>query len=182
MVKIGVLFLALACTVPAFSQSRVSLGPQIGIHKSQDADNATVMGGAAARFQLMPGLGVEGSINYREETYGYTTVKSWPLMVTGLIYPVPLIYGAMGTGWYNVTSVDNRYPPGYSGPGISSSETTQKVGWHFGGGVELPLQNLGRIVGDVRYVFLDYDFQTFPGTNGVNSDFYVITAGLQFDL
>jgi hypothetical protein len=48
--------------------------------------------------------------------------------------------------------------------------------------VELPLQNLGRLVGDVRYVFLDYDFQTFPGTNGVNSDFYVITVGLLFDL
>jgi opacity protein-like surface antigen len=182
MLKLGVFLLFVAGTATAVAQSGFSIGPEIGVHKSKDADDAKVLGGASARLSLMQGLGVEGSVQYREETYGYTTVKSWPLMVTGLVYPFPVAYGAIGAGWYNVTSVDNAYPPGYTGPGISSTETTQKFGWHFGGGVEIPIQHMGRIVGDVRYVFLDYDFKTFPGTNGLNYDFYVIKAGLMFDL
>ena len=62
------------------------------------------------------------------------------------------------------------------------SETKQQFGWHFGGGVELPLGSVGKLVGDIRYVFLNYNFKSFPGSNDVNSNFYVITAGILFGL
>ena len=165
-------------------QSGLSLGPEVGVYKSKDADNAKIMGGAALRLKLSDALGVEGSVNYREEQYsnGNLTAKSWPLMVTGLVYPLPVTYGAIGAGWYN-TTIDYNYPPGYNGGlGMNTSETKQKFGWHFGGGVELPVGDVGKVVGDIRYVFLDYNFKTVPGTNGLNSDFYVITAGLLFGL
>ena len=125
-------------------------------------------------------LGVEGSINYRNEEYagGSVNVRSWPVMVTGLIYPIPIAYGAIGAGWYN-----SRFEYNVTRLGLTlESETKQQFGWHFGGGVDIPLGSRAKLVGDVRYVFLDYDFKQFPGSSGLNADFYVITAGLLFGL
>jgi opacity protein-like surface antigen len=165
------------------SRGRIGFGPQLGLYKATDADNMRVMGGIALRMKLADALGVEGSINYREEEYsdGAITVRSWPVMVTGLLYPIPDLYGAVGAGWYN-TSIDYDFPKSISPLVTVQSETKQRFGWHFGGGLELPLGTVGKLVGDVRWVFLDYDFQQFPGSNGVKNDFYVITVGLMFGL
>jgi opacity protein-like surface antigen len=160
----------------------LGLGPQLGFQKAKDSDDLRLMPGAALRLKLGDALGVEGSINYREEKYRKSgvTVKTWPVMVTGLIYPIPIVYGAMGAGWYN-TSID--YDARILGSPVTlSSERKQRFGWHFGGGVEVPVGSTAKLVGDIRYVFLDYNFKTFPGSNGLNSDFYVITAGLLFGL
>lgn len=185
MIKQFVLTLGLfiLATLPVLAQSSMSVGPQVGIYKSRDADNMNVMGGAALRLNLQ-GLGIEGSVNYREESYDndHMTVKSLPVMVTGLLYVLPVVYGAVGAGWYN-SSIDYAYPPGYKGGlGNTSSETKQQFGWHFGGGADLPLGTSARLIGDIRYVFLDYNFTTIPGADGLNSNFYVITAGLLFNL
>jgi opacity protein-like surface antigen len=156
-----------------------SLGPQVGYYKAKDADDGSFMGGVAWRLKLMPVLGVEASINYRQESYAHNalTVRSWPVMVTGLIYPLPIVYGAIGAGWYSVTYDYNKdkLP-------LLKDETTQKVGWHFGAGVELPVGPKVRLTGDIRYVFLNYDFKEIPGSSAAKSDFTVITAGLQFVL
>lgn len=186
MNTIGVVFLLLL-TVSAVAQvqqrAQIGFGPQVGIFKAQDADNVSVMGGAALRLKLSEALGVEGSINYRRETYvnGKVTATSWPVMVTGLIYPVPVLYGAIGAGWYN-TSFEYNFPVGALGGPLSTDVTKQEFGWHFGGGFELPLGTVGSLVGDIRYVFLDYKFEDFPGSQNSKSDFYVITVGLLFGL
>lgn len=179
---LAVLFIFAA--VPVAAQGGLGFGPQVGIYKAQGADGVRVMPGVALRLKLSDVIGVEGSINYRKEEYGdgRVNVTSWPVMVTGLLYPVPVAYGAIGAGWYN-TTVDYNFPPGYlGGPTALGSETKQEFGWHFGGGVELPLGEVAKLVGDIRYVFLDYDFKNLPGNNGVESNFYVITAGLLFGL
>jgi opacity protein-like surface antigen len=155
----------------------IGLGPQVGYYKVQDADKGSTMGGAALRLKLM-GLGVEAAINYRQEKYadGALTVRSWPIMVTGLFYPLPFIYGAVGAGWYRLTfDYDQSKLP------LIQDETTKKMGWHFGGGVELPLGPV-KLTGDIRYVFLDYDFKQIPGTGDMKSNFTVITVGLLFGL
>lgn len=163
----------------ASPRGSLRLGPQVGFFKARDADAARAMWGAALRLKVSEALGAEGSINYRVEEYqaGAVTVKSWPVMVTGLLYPIPMIYGALGIGWYN-SSIDIGVMPGVT----LASETHQDIGWHFGGGVELPLGSAATVVGDVRYVFLNYDFQNLPGSSGVKSDFYVIDVGLLFAL
>lgn len=168
-------------TLMAFqvSAQSISLGPQAGYYKAQDADQGSWMGGIACRVKLTPVLGAEASINYRQETYAeeLLMVRSWPVMVTGLIYPLPIVYGAMGAGWYNVTYDfdQNRLP-------LFTDETTQKFGWHFGGGVELPAGSTIKLTGDIRYVFLNYDFKEIPGSSGLKSNFAVITVGLLFGL
>jgi opacity protein-like surface antigen len=161
------------------------IGPQLGWQKASDADNAKLMVGGAFRTKLSPAFGLEGSINYRSEDYdnGNVSVTSWPVMVTAMIYPVPIVYGAIGAGWYN-TSI--TYSPALHLFG-ANDETKQEFGWHFGGGLEIPLglsmRNPGAILtADIRYVFLNYDFQQFPGTSGLKNDFVYMTVGLLFSL
>jgi len=157
----------------------IGIGPQVGYYRAQDADEGNFTGGAAVRLKLIPFLGVEASIGYRQEKYAddLLTVRSWPVMVTGLIYPLPVIYGAMGFGWYNTTfDYDQDRLP------LLKDDTAQKVGWHFGGGVELPVGARVKLTADIRYVFLDYDFEDVPGSADMSSNFYVVTAGLLFGL
>lgn len=159
----------------------ISLGPQLGYQKARDADQGNFMGGAALRFKLIPAIGVEAAINYRQEKFANDalTVRSWPLMATGLIYPVPIVYGAMGFGWYNTTFDydQSKFPLQ-----VVDDETKREVGWHFGGGLELPVGSKSKFTADIRYVFLDYKFTQIPGSGDVNSNFYVITAGFLFGL
>ncbi len=179
-----IVILITVTVLPAAAQSSVSFGPQIGFYKSRDADQASGLGGLTLRSKLSDGFGLEGSINFRKEKYynGYVEVNSWPVMLTGLFYVAPIVYGAVGAGWYN-SNIEYHFPAGYpNAPLTITSETQQEFGWHFGGGVELPLGSSAKLVGDVKYVFLDYDFTNFPGSNGVNSNFYVLTIGLLFNL
>jgi opacity protein-like surface antigen len=104
-------------------------------------------------------------------------------MVTALLYPIDILYGAIGVGWYN-TAFDYK-PTIFNLNG--SSETEQKFGWHFGAGVQFPLggstDNPSSILtADLRYVFLNYDFRQMPGASNLKSDFVVLNIGLLFHL
>jgi opacity protein-like surface antigen len=154
-----------------------SFGPHVGISKARGED-ANVIGGAAFRLRLFPLLGVEGSIDYHKQDYGDAlTVRSWPVQVTGMLYVLPVAYAAIGAGWY-MTTFDYSSLPGV----VLDDRTEHDFGWHFGGGVEFPLGTAATLVADLRYVFLNYDFQTVPGTDNVDSDFYMATAGVLFNL
>lgn len=154
---------------------RIRLGPQVGYYKTQDADDGRFLFGAALRFKLSSALGVEGAINYRQEKYGNDalTVRSWPILVTGMFYPLPIVYGAVGAGWYNTTF-------DLDAPGVKN-ETKQEFGWHFGAGVELPIGGGSRLTGDLRYVFLNYSFDDIPFQE-VDSNFYMVSVGFLFGL
>lgn len=164
------------------SAQGLGLGPQLGFQKAADAEEGKLMGGVALRMKLSPALGVEGSINYRQEEYedGAVTVKSWPVMVTGMVYPIPVAYGLIGAGWYNTTMDYDEDM--FLGVVEIEDETTQNFGWHFGGGVEFPVGTNMKLAADIRYVFLDYDFEEAPGSEDVESDFFMINVGLLFGL
>ncbi len=159
----------------------LKFGPQVGYQKAQDADAGKVTFGAALRLKLTSAFGVEGTINYRQEKYsdGALTVRSWPVMASALIYPLPFIHGTMGAGWYN-TTLD--YDQTRLGLNAAKDETTQEFGWHFGGGAELPIGGKSKLAADIRYVFLNYDFKTLPGSRELKNDFYVATVGLMWGL
>jgi len=134
------------------------------------------------RAKLMPAIGVEGDIGYRQEKLGNDalTIRQWPVTVTGLLYPLPFLYGALGGGWYNTTF---DYADVYNKAGYAD-ETTRKFGWHLGAGVELPASHSIKLFGDVRYVFLDQKLKNLPDAvlDGDNANFYSINAGLLFRL
>jgi len=176
----AVIFLGILVLLPwsVRAQTDIYVGPHLGIQKSQDAQDPNYLVGATLRVRLMPVIGVEGDIGYRQEKYGSdaVTVKDWPVTVTGLIYPLPIIYGGIGGGWYN-TTLD--YADTYNDAGFDD-ETTQEFGWHLVVGTELPPMSNIRFFGDVRYVFLDRKFKDLPDAalDGVKSDFYSINVGL----
>lgn len=155
--------------------SSVSIGPHLGYYKAADADEGAFIGGATCRLKFSAVLGAEASVSYRQEKYlnNAVTVKSWPIMVTGLIYPVPYLYGAIGAGWYNVTYDFSREKLP-----LFTDETVQEFGWHLGIGAEVPVVENVKLTGDFRYVYLDYDFQEMPGSTNLRSNFLVLTVGL----
>ena len=177
--KVMITLAAVLVMLPQIQAQSINLGPEIGYQRAQDADEGKFMGGAALRLKLTPGFGAEVSINYRSESYlhGGLTVKSWPVMITALIYPIPIIYCAIGTGWYNTS-----FEFDHSGYPFASDETQQKIGWHFGGGLELPVGPSAKLIADIRYVFINYDFSGVPGLGETKSDFYVCSVGLLFGL
>jgi len=173
--------LIMLCVIPSSTTAqKIRVGPQIGLQKARDADTGNLLGGAALRLKLLPSLGVEGSIMYRQEQYfdGEATVRTWPVMATGMLYVFPFIYGAAGLGFYH-TTID--YPSDLNALGIRDN-TKEKVGWHFGGGTEIPLPTGAVLTGDIRYVFLNLNLQDLPNREHINSDFYMITAGFLFNL
>ncbi len=177
------LLAVLGCTLlPSLAHSQNAyLGPQLGIYNVPNADAARLTGGLALRLRLNEALGIEGSVNYRQEDYagGRVTVKSWPVMLSGLLYPLPMLYGVVGAGWYN-SAVE--YHLSRFGLADIDGQTEQKFGWHFGAGAELPVGRHAKLTGDIRYVFLNYDFKQFPGSPGAQSNFYVVSVGLLFGL
>lgn len=158
----------------ARAQLGPSFGPLVGFSKSSDTD-AKVLFGAALRLKFLSALAVEGSINYRSEDFAGVTVRSWPVQVTGLLYPLPIVHAAVGAGWYHTTF-------DFDEATLMSNDTQREFGWHFGGGVELPLGAAAVLTGDLRYVFIDYNFEAVPGSGDVKDDFYMVTAGLLFKL
>jgi opacity protein-like surface antigen len=173
--RICIAFIIGTFCIGSVSAQGIGVGPILGYQKASDADDGRLMFGAALRLKLSPGLGVEGSINYRQEKYadGLLTVKSWPVMASALLYPLPNVYGALGAGWYNTTfQYDRDQLP------MLGNKTKQEFGWHLGGGLELPFSSTSKITGDIRYVFIDYDIEELVEFNGVQNNFYVITVGL----
>jgi opacity protein-like surface antigen len=182
MFRKGLLITGIAIIILAVAQVEaqgVAIGPQVGYYKVQDADEGNFIGGVTIRFKAKSSFGLEASINYRQEKYANNslTVRSWPVMVTGLFYPLPIVYGAIGAGWYNTTFDynQNKLP-------FVKDKTSQEFGWHFGAGVDIPIGDKSSIIADIRYVFLNYNFEDFPGSNDLNSNFFVITAGFLFGL
>jgi opacity protein-like surface antigen len=178
-ILLGILILL---PLSARSQTNIYVGPHLGIQKSQDAKEASYLAGATLRLKLMSILGVEGDIGYRQEKYGsdVLTVREWPATVTGLLYPLPIIYGGVGGGWYNSTL---DYSDRYNQAGYKD-DTATKFGWHLVVGIELPASPKLKIFGDVRYVFLDRKFKNLPDAvlDGAKANFYSINIGLLFRL
>jgi len=169
-------------SVSANGQVGAYFGPHLGIQKPKEADKSNYLVGTTLRLKLLSVLGAEASISYRQEEYdaNNVTVRNWPVTVTGLLYPFPILYGGVGAGWYNTTF---DYDAMYNAIGYSD-ETKQEMGWHLGAGVELPVSSSVVLFGDVRYVFLDYEFKDLPNapSGKVDADFHSITAGLLFQL
>ena len=157
------------------------LGPELGYYKAKDADNGETLFGVQARLRFNKFFGIEGAIDYRQEDYmdGDVKVKTYPVQATALIFPIPIVYGAIGAGWYN-TKIE--YDSGlFDDDDFDADKTSQEFGYHFGGGVQVPLNEKVAISGDIRYVFLNYDFDEVPGED-VDANFYVIKASILFKL
>jgi opacity protein-like surface antigen len=173
-----ILFVLFVLTVSSIGAQTLSIGPQVGFLKSTDADKAVVMPALAARLDLL-NIGIEGSIGYKSEEYGDGMIKttSYPVLLTGMLGVFPFIHAEAGIGWYN-TKIEYKDALVQLG---AKDETKQEIGYHIGAGAEIPLGN-AILTGDLRYVFLDVDFNNTQKLFETKSNYYTICIGLLFKL
>jgi len=109
------------------------------------------------------------------------TMRSWPVQVSALLYPVPIVYGLAGAGWYHTTlDYDQTKMEELGGTAIPEDETTSTLGYHLGAGLEIPLSNM-KLTADVRYVFLNYDLDEIENLPETDHDFLAVTLGLLWE-
>jgi hypothetical protein len=106
-------------------------------------------GGAQVRLYLLRFFAIEGSADYRQNKFNGSTVHTYPVQVSGLLYLfpswrlTPFILG--GAGWY-YTTVD--------GPG-GFSDTTNRFGVHAGGGLQYFISRHFSVDSTYRYIWLE---------------------------
>jgi hypothetical protein len=154
----------------------VGIGPRYTYVMIQDSDETLHMGGAFLRARSAF-VGIEGSIDYHEEELPFDAeLRSWPVRASLLVYPLAPVYALAGLGWYNATL---DYPGGFP----LDDETDSQLGYHFGAGFEIPIANDISFTSDIRWLFIDYDFDEIPESVGeVDADAITVNAGLAIGL
>jgi opacity protein-like surface antigen len=165
-------------TVPALAEYKdrgpggVGIGPRLGwAEDSGFGEEALTVGGVLrARNNV---LGLEAAVAYRKESLSDDVeLRVWPVTVSALLFPLLPVYGLAGLGWYN-TTLD---VPDTSAFG---DETATELGYHLGAGIELPLSPQLRLASDVRWLFLEYEFEDIPESVGqVDADTLELSAAL----
>ncbi|MEX0851744.1 MAG: outer membrane protein [Bauldia sp.] len=166
---------------PAYSWS----GPYAGLTGGYGWSSGTVsgsgwLGGAYAGANFQTGtnlvLGVEGDFTFtgKSGTSGTTTISSpWNSTLRGRVgYATGrvLVYGTGGLAIGQVKAVDT---------GLASSETSTRLGWTAGAGVDVALtQNL---TGRLEYRYTNLGSTTFmPGTFSYASHDVMVGVGFKF--
>jgi opacity protein-like surface antigen len=164
--------LVLACIGTA--EAGLGVGARYSYVHNNGLDDNSSMIGVMVRLRHMMFFGLEAAIDHRrEEMNDGSKLNSTPLTASLMVYPVPFVYGLAGVGLYR-TSIETN-----SGAEASDSQ----IGYHYGAGVEVPLLPLLKLTGDIRYQFIDYEFEDIPGSLGkVDADGYAVSAGVIFYL
>jgi hypothetical protein len=139
------------------------------VHNNGIEDNSSMFG-AMVRLRHMTFFGLEGAIDYRKEEFDNgNELRSTPITASLMIYPIPVAYGLVGIGFYRSTLETTT--------GAEATDT--KIGYHYGIGAEVPLVPLVKLTGDIRYQFIDYEFEDIAESVGkVEADGYAISAGV----
>jgi opacity protein-like surface antigen len=155
----------------------VSLGGR-GMYFKPDDGTGVWSGGAQLRLHLTSVWAVEGSVDYRRETFdgGDTRVYNYPVQASLLAYLMPgspiSPFLLAGGGWY-YTRTDG--PNGYE-------QTQDRFGPHVGAGVEAYLNSSWSIDGTYRYIWVkDVESRNASLLDANYSDSgHMVTAGLNY--
>lgn len=108
-----------------------------------------------AFLRLGTTMALEGAVDYRKtELGGGAEMRTWPVTLSLVASPIPVLYGVAGVGWYNTTL---ELSPALGG----LEDTWREFGYHVGGGVQFPIVPYLSFVGDLRYSYVGYDFDEF---------------------
>ena len=151
----------------------VTLGGRAAYYRPKGADHGTLNGGAQLRLHVLPMLAVEGSVDYRQNKFGGTTVDVYPVQASLLLYLTPSWvvspYALGGVGWYYTH--------------VRGGDTTNRYGPHAGFGVEAALARHWTIDASYRYLWtqsLDAPTTTSPVGKNFSDHGYMLTAALNF--
>jgi opacity protein-like surface antigen len=151
------------------TQGGVGIGGRYSYVRNNGIEDNSDMLGVIVRLRQAMILGIEGAIDFREEELNDgSRLRATPITASLMLYPIPVAYGLAGIGLYR-TKLE-----------LDSDESTDtQLGYHFGGGIEAPIVPLLKFTADIRYQFIDYDFDDLPEAVGkFDADGYAISAGL----
>jgi hypothetical protein len=162
----------LALTSPARSGEII---PSLGLTKStEENSNTNLLGGLAVRADLATALKAEIGVQYRDEERFNDNLKirTWPIMASLWVQPLPMLYAGGGVGWYHTTYdwVDEPLAP--------EDETEQDFGVHLGGGFRVPLAPTISADLNGRYAFLGEVESEFDELDNLDPDFWTLSLGL----
>lgn len=151
----------------------VSLGGRAMYFRAKDATDGSMSGGAQLRMHLSPMFALEGSIDYRKETFGTTVVDVYPVQASLLVYLMPssrltpFVLG--GGGWY------------YTHVRAPRDRTQYRFGPHAGAGLKLSLNKFWSIDGSYRYLWtrdINSEDLAHPAGRNFSDNGYMLTASL----
>ena len=177
MKKIFIAAFLFLLTISVHAQNTsVAFGPIIGFAKGADTEGSVTYSGAL-RINL-GGFGVEGSIGYQSDSYNENglTTKSYPIMLTGQLNLISVLYGQAGIGWYN-TKIDFKNPL----TNVTRNETQNTVGYHAGFGAQLDMGSY-ILTGDIKYIFLDLELDSLLGLKDAKSSYSLMSVGILLKL
>jgi len=180
LVLAATLAILAACAPPARAASVAfsgfGLGGRYAFVNNQDTDESSHMLGALARARGKF-LGLEAAVDYRNEEFGNDIdLKTWPATASLLVLPIAPVYALVGLGLYN-TTID------FPDDSAFDDETQTELGYHLGAGAEILLNDAVSATGDVRWHFVDYEFEDIPSSVGeVDADVFTVNLGLIFYL
>ena len=155
--------------------SGFSIGGRAEYFRAKEATSGSLSPGVQVRVPLTPLLALEGSIDYRRETVGTSTVDVYPVQASLLLYLMPVSrltpYVLGGAGWY-YTQVESPY-----------NHTQYRYGPHLGAGLKLSLDRSWSIDGSYRYLWttdIHSADRTHPGGRNFSDNGFMLTAGLNY--
>ncbi|MFI5362478.1 MAG: outer membrane protein [Elusimicrobiota bacterium] len=157
------------------SRSGVSLGGRAAYDRPKDADRGTYYGGAQLRLHVSPVVAVEGSVDYRQNVFGATTVDVTPVQGSLLLYLIPHAiaspYVLGGEGWY------------YTHVRGTNGLTTNRFGPHAGAGVEIAIDRHWTLDGSYRYLWtqsLTAPTAASPAGKNFGDNGFMLTAAINY--
>lgn len=155
-----------------------TLGPHVGWARTTDSDESALTLGVATRLKLFEILAGELAVDWRSEEIEAGDINTVPVQLSALVYPLPVLHGTLGIGWYRVDASLDAI-----GQTIADfDDAAWDAGVHLGGGIELPLGSTASLTGELRYVFLGYELEDVGQTLEADADFLNLLVGLQFQI
>ena len=155
----------------------LKVGGHAGVsHTGGDIDSDTFIGGGVVRMDFLWLLTGELAIDYKEDSIGDNLgdISTVPIQLSALIRIIPVVYGTVGVGWYNVDASEDLTDQ------VEELDDVSDAALHLGLGAEFPVSNRWSVIGDYRYIWLKYDLEDVGDAFSDDAAFYTFTGGLLF--
>ena len=167
----------LTLLIAGVSHADLGLGAKGAWVTNRETDDSVGMVGGFLRVGH-PVLQLEGGVDYRnEEISNDLHVRTWPVTASLVVSPLPIVYALAGVGWYH-TTID------FPTSSVFRDDTQTEFGYHVGAGLKFPIVPAVSAITDVRYSYVNYDFDQFSEALGDfdKGNYVSLNAGLMFQM
>lgn len=177
----SLIILLIFSAIAAAQTEFIGIGPNFGFYKPESCDKWNDRIGVNARFRHHRAA-VDFDMYYHNEKYlqEIVWVRCWPLTLSALVYPIEHLYAGAGIDLYQIY-LDYDQSADSSMVNLEN-ESKNEWGSHLCLGIEFPVAKTGVFALEARYIWIDYHFAPFKGSEALNTNTFSIKAALYFKL